>query len=395
MKLLTKLLILIFIFVLIPSLIIGYIANNEAKENIILQTESTLNLQRQEVFAQSTIYTDVVDAMHSYAATNIDTNMKVARDKFKSLCGETAEIEGETLVCGSGIRLNDLEYDDNLVQEVTKLARGGSSIFVKISDTEAKKISTTVKSGYYSYGNMMSDGMFQTTITDGETFNDYVKTNGIYKTRYCDPIFNKNGETVGALCVGIAETDVTDNLKEKLDSVEFGTSGQIYVIGNLEDVHKGKFLVHDTLEGEDGSGLGYISQILDEKNGVIEYHVGDIEKVASFTYYEPYEWFIVAEVDKVAPCASVDDVRNNILLAGLFSLVLAIIFSAIFANKFLVSPIKKLTDVGNKIASGEVDTELPAINTKDEIQDLSMAMSMLVGALKFLKSDKVKKKGKK
>ncbi|PLW79864.1 hypothetical protein C0585_05555 [Candidatus Woesearchaeota archaeon] len=394
MKLLNKLLILIFIFVLVPSLIIGYIANNEAKENILLQTESTLNLQRQEVFAQSTIYTDVVDAMHSYAATNIDTNMKVARDKFKSLCGETAEVEGETLICESGIKLNDLENSDNLVQEVTKLARGGSSIFVKISDTEAKKISTTVKTGFYAYGNIMSDSMFQTTITDGETFNDYVKTNGIYKTRYCDPISNSVGEVVGALCVGIAETDVTNNLKEKLDSVEFGTSGQIYVVGNLKDVHEGKFLVHNTLEGEDGLEFDYIYQILDEKNGIIEYEFEGIEKVASFTYYEPYEWIVVAEVDKIAPCASVDAVRNTILMAGLFSLILAIVLSAIFANKFLVNPIKKLTDAGNKIASGEMDTELPAIETKDEIQDLSMAITMLVGALKFLKSNQEKEKPK-
>lgn len=54
-------------------------------------------------------------------------------------------------------------------------------------------------------------------------------------------------------------------------------------------------------------------------------------------------------------------------------------------NRIIVTPIKRLTDVGNKIGAGEIDTPLPEIKSNDEIKDLSDTMETLVGAIKFLK----------
>ena len=72
----------------------------------------------------------------------------------------------------------------------------------------------------------------------------------------------------------------------------------------------------------------------------------------------------------------------------LISLVVIILFA-----RTLTKPINELTTAANKMAEGNLDIELPKISTGDEIEELSNAMNMLTGALKFLKKES--KKGKK
>jgi len=54
----------------------------------------------------------------------------------------------------------------------------------------------------------------------------------------------------------------------------------------------------------------------------------------------------------------------------------------------IVEPIEKLTEASFKIVDGDLNAPLPEIKSKDEIQKLSEAIEMLVGAIKFNASSK-------
>ncbi len=393
MKIKQKTIISTIIFVLLPSLIIGGIAYNEAKKGLQTQIESANELATREVEIEAQIYKDLASTIHEYASENIEVNMDVARDKFKTLCGTYAELaeDGETLICESGSEINDKDFDNAIVKEVKKIARGHASVFSKTSSSEAKKISTTVTSGMYKYGYMMETGLFETVIAKQEFFSKFTKVNGIFKTKLCDPINNQEGVTVGSICVGITETDVADRLIKKFAGISFGSNGHLMLINMAEGENKGKIITNDLVQkSKTGLSQDNINGMLVRKEGKLQYvnKFGN-RTVASFMTFAAYDWLVVAEQEIVDVQASIASVRNTIALSSFILLLVAVFIGVIVSNR-IVGPIRKLTAAGNKIASGELDTELPVVTSKDEIKDLSDTMNMLVGALRFLKSKQKK-----
>lgn len=82
--------------------------------------------------------------------------------------------------------------------------------------------------------------------------------------------------------------------------------------------------------------------------------------------------------------ASAKSVQNAALIAVLMVLLIGGLLMVLIKT-MIVGPIKKLTAAGNKINSGDIDTELPAIKSNDEIKDLSDVMGSLVEAVRFFK----------
>lgn len=83
----------------------------------------------------------------------------------------------------------------------------------------------------------------------------------------------------------------------------------------------------------------------------------------------------------------VDSVKKK-ALAFILLIGIVTVFSAIIFAHSITRPIKRLTDASNKVAEGDLDVEIPEIKSKDEIQNLSGAIGMLIGAIKFLKKEK-------
>lgn len=77
----------------------------------------------------------------------------------------------------------------------------------------------------------------------------------------------------------------------------------------------------------------------------------------------------------------------TIILIALFG----ILFATLLAHR-ITSPLRKLTKAGNLIADGKLDTEVPQITTGDEVQDISLTVNLLIGAVKYLKNESESKK---
>jgi hypothetical protein len=274
MKINKKLSIIISLLVILPSITIGMVAYREAKKGLIEQHESVIDLVKQEVEIQSDVNFQLADIIHEYAAKNISTEINIAREKFFEMCGTYADLDedGESLVCESGMKLNDVYYSKDLVKEIKKII-GKSSIFSKISETEAKKISTTQMEDVYKYGYMMEKSMFDKLIINGDFYNEFTKIKGIYKTKNCDPIKNSNGDISGAICVGTVETFVAESLIQQLEEGEFGDGGSLYVISLIKDNDKFGHVIagNDSLKNLNGKNIEFINELINKKNGDIEY----------------------------------------------------------------------------------------------------------------------------
>jgi signal transduction histidine kinase len=112
-------------------------------------------------------------------------------------------------------------------------------------------------------------------------------------------------------------------------------------------------------------------------------------KVAGLSYVKELGWTIgpSAYYDDFQGEGSLGLVKNNLLIVGFIALLIGAGIAFFVANT-ISSPIRKMTKAGNDIADGKLDTEIPEIKSHDEVEDLRTTMTLLVGALKFLKGKK-------
>jgi HAMP domain-containing protein len=104
---------------------------------------------------------------------------------------------------------------------------------------------------------------------------------------------------------------------------------------------------------------------------------------------------ITGEIDASSATMNVraEAIKNLLITITIITMVIAVFAGVFFAN-LITKPLKQMTEAGNKIAEGKLDTKVPEVTTKDEIQDLSLTMTILVDAVKSLKSETETKKRK-
>jgi len=76
--------------------------------------------------------------------------------------------------------------------------------------------------------------------------------------------------------------------------------------------------------------------------------------------------------------------ENTILFVTLATLLVVIVLG-LFAANSISKPIRQLTKVANVISEGNVDVEIPAIKTRDEIYDLGESMKAVLAAVDFFR----------
>ena len=97
---------------------------------------------------------------------------------------------------------------------------------------------------------------------------------------------------------------------------------------------------------------------------------------------------VIPKSDILAP---VTNLIGALFLLALLCGIIAVTIGLV-STTYLVRPITELTKAGKRIADGDLSAKIPEIKTSDEIQDLSLTIEMLSGALKTLKGEQDKKK---
>lgn len=372
-----KILIMVIILAVSQLVLIGVLAK-ESEKSLAKEAENRIEIQKQQVDIQAKDYRNLIDAMHIFTGNNIQTNLEVARTQLKKECGNYVESKGTYLECENGYIIEDTINDNSLVKSIKNIVRGHSSVFIDLGEGKAKKISTTVTEGMYVYGYMAEESMYNKVIKDGNSFVKFTKIKGVYKTKACDPLKNKEGKVVGSLCVGIPEKPTLDQIKEKVKSYSFGSDGKVYLIDTYPE-REGQVLAHpDFSEGTDLSEKPYIKEMLEKKEGIVQYEVDGVKKIAAYTYYEPYDMIIVAENTLLEE----QNIGSGKIISLSLALLVVSVIGALLFSRTITVPIKKLKNAADEATSGNFNVKIPLSKISDEISDLAASVEMLIVAFK-------------
>lgn len=193
-----------------------------------------------------------------------------------------------------------------------------------------------------------------------------------------------------------------EHVKDLVAKQVIGTTGYIWVVDSKGTYQVSKNRLRDgedISQSKDTNGVLFIQEAvkkakLTDDADYIEYpwmNKGETVprmKIAGLVYVPEWDWVIgtSAYYDDFSGTGALGDVRRTLITVGAISIVIGVLAAFVFARG-LSLPLKKMSDAGNQIADGKLETQMPDIKSNDEIEDLSMTMNMLTGAFKFLRAE--------
>lgn len=196
-----------------------------------------------------------------------------------------------------------------------------------------------------------------------------------------------------------------EHVKDLMAKQVIGRSGYIWVVDS-----SGEYIVsknrlrdgEDISQAKDSNGVFFIQEAVKKskaagKSGtdIQEYpwlNKGETKsrmKIAGLSYVEEWDWIIgpSAYYDDFSGEGSLGMVKRTLMIVVILALIMGAILSLVFANK-ISSPLRLMSKTGKKIADGDIEADIPKIKTGDEVEDIAETMTLLIGAIKFLKKDK-------
>ncbi len=415
-----KLVVLAVLLVAIPALIIGIVGFNAAEKAVYAGVEDRLQDQAKDWKLITQAYLDEISQQETRVKKSAN-NIVTAQTK------STYELIRKALDDNGGI-LTAAQKED-ILDRLNKHTVGNTG-YIWILDYQGKYVLSKgrQRDGEDVWATQDSDGNYviQDLVTKGKAlkgseiaYHDYPWLNlGETEPRMKIAAMVHFPELQWVVGISTYYDDLVDmgyrqrtleHVKDLMSKQIIGRSGYIWVV----DEH-GNYVVsknrlrdgEDISQAQDADGVFFIQEAIKKAEAagdgtaVQKYpwlNQGEKTprmKVAGLSYVEELGWTIgpSAYYDDFQGEGSLGLVENSLWTVGIIAIVIGAILAFLIAN-LISSPIRKMTSAGRKIADGNIDAEVPQVKTRDEVQELGETMTMLVGAIKFLKGgDKNKKK---
>lgn len=297
------------------------------------------------------------------------------------------------------LKIGDLSLSENyvFVDEVHKLVGGICTLFQRTEDDRFIRIATNVtgSANKRALGTMLTaDSPVSQSILRGEIYRGRIYAEGEWYIKAYEPLRDREGRVVGALCVGVTEQNGYF-IKKEIKSIKVGETGYAYIMDS-----KGNLKIHPAKEGEnilgakDSSGFEYIRAMITEALTLKEGEVGTIQypwvnpelgektprqKISKFIYFKPWDWIIAAGTYEGEIYRSMYETERFILIVVLVSVVL-VLFLTLTLSKFLTRPIRELTRVTTMMAGGDLSRRVKE-RSKDEIGLLGKSFNQMVSQI--------------
>jgi methyl-accepting chemotaxis protein len=216
-----------------------------------------------------------------------------------------------------------------------------------------------------------------------------------YMTHY-EPLKDNAGRMVGAIFIGIDFTEGLKSLKRKIQSVQVGTSGYVYVVLK-SGKDAGKAVIHPTREGsslldiKDAQGRPVIKDILDKDEGILDYIYPnssgkDTSHLGAAISFEPWNWLIVTVLDKSDIDAETRTIHILLLITGLV-VVISLAVSVVMSTRRWVSlPLRQAANVIQEVAGGALNVQIEN-QSHDEVGELFAATKTMCTNLRNIVRD--------
>ncbi|MHC1683532.1 MAG: Cache 3/Cache 2 fusion domain-containing protein [Clostridiaceae bacterium] len=263
-----------------------------------------------------------------------------------------------------------LTLENDLVDDIKQSTSAIATIFL-LYDNKLIRISTSMlenkvrKLGSY----IDSDSECYKQIVSNKSYFTTIKSEGEqYLTRY-KPLVDKNNKVIGAIALG---NNIVNNYLEKtINDTRIGKSGYMYVIDS-----KGDLKIHPNEKGTNAINNDFVKEIISKKNGTIDYTYKGVRKIAYFSYFEPWDWYIITTANYDDLNSSAEDILNLTIISGVIIFIIGSIFS-IFMTNTITNPIKKLKECMEIARSGDLSVR-SNINSIDEIGILAKSFDNML-----------------
>ncbi|MDW5300035.1 MAG: cache domain-containing protein, partial [Sedimentibacter sp.] len=354
-KITLTLFILCFIALLATGVIIGTTVNDNFTQNekeILNETTKSVSNEAEVFFAR---YIAIVEQM--------------AQDK--NLQNFLINAEGrETLLETEGFMTaaKTVEDTQKMDPEVILSAYIAEAGYYLVSPTVYSKVEYDVSSkDYYK-------AVSENRICITDPYVDAI-TGGVVIT-ISGPV------TVNNKIVGLAAVDIAiDDLTEMVGNYKLGETGYFTLLteNNIIASHKDEDSLLKSIT--DINLSGNIIELVNSRTGdVAEYTYNDETYEGNSVQIGDTGWQILSSLPKDEFMANTKQVIITIIIIFLIVLVLLLVVMIILIRR-MTRPIKKITNITNKLSAGELDVDID-VRSKDEIGELAKSIESLTMRLK-------------
>jgi signal transduction histidine kinase len=308
----------------------------------------------------------------------------------------------------------DLSRPTPLVDRVKVLVGAEATLFQRMNEAgDMLRVATTVqdpRQGGRAIGTYIpavdpegTPNPVVSTVLRGETYRGRARVVDHWHLSGYEPLRDGAGRIVGMLFVGLRQ-EALEGIRHGLSGSRFGETGLMYVIGGTGN-QRGRWLIPPRGEAagaegwdeRDAHGDPYVQRLVEAAMTAGEHPVevrfarrgdsGEVrDRVASAIYFAPWDWVIVAELDReetIAPLrvmqASLAGAFVLVALIG-FVLLLATIWAASRGAAYLAAPLGAMAVAAERIAQGDVQQDV-TFRSKDEVGRLAEAFR---GTIRYL-----------
>ncbi len=277
---------------------------------------------------------------------------------------------------------NNFEAVDTFKKQTKDVA----TIFVKDGD-DFVRISTSLlkENGERAIGTYL--GKYKSAaykhILNKEIYTGSAKLFGKdYITVYA-PIIDSSNNVIGISFVGYDFTKGLEALSKKIDSIKLGENGYFYTINT-------KYKKYDIHKNKKGQNIvsDITNQIIEKKNGYMEYKENGLHKAVQFVTFEKWNWILVGEANLADFEKANTRLRTYLIIAAIIITLIIMLITWIVVKKTVSNPLNDLINRTRSLSSGDGDlTRKLDIFSKDEIAQASVQINNFIEKVRILIAD--------
>ena len=289
------------------------------------------------------------------------------------------------------LRLNGELLNGNSahIQAFTKNTGAVATVFAQQAGGDYLRVATTLRNekGDAAIGSVLDRAHPAfAAIQSGQTYMGLANLFGRQYMTHYRPLKDSSGKTVGIAFVGQDFSELLNNLKASIRNLKVGGTGYYFVLRSEPGPLNGLLDVHPAQEGsnildaKDSDGHTFIREMLDRKQGVMNYpwqNPGEPavrDKVAVFGHYAPWNWVVVSSAYTDEFTAETHALITKFALFGLAAVLMLAAIWFWLIRRMIVRPLNEASRMADAIADGDLTLKIRS-NRQDEIGHLLDAMN--------------------
>jgi methyl-accepting chemotaxis protein len=358
----------------IPLLIMGGFSYYLISEKISKQNEENINNINKGIY-------NMVDTQRKVLVHWMKSAAAAFDEKLTSL-GQS-HFDYSSMVDIGGYRLptwyigsQKITGDNTLVDILIAKQKLPATLF-QFKDNKFIRVASNVRQedGNRIVGTLIESGLIYEKLINSQPWQGRGSVEGIMHEMIYQPIFDKDGKLIGAFVLGRREQEY--DLLDAIKNIVVGETGYVAVMDP-----KGSFIIHPQKQGQSAASFPWVQEILQKKNGSITYDLDGREKIAYYTYYEPWNWYIVTGSYSSEIFNTTRELFKGLLLVCLLVILISAALAYVMSSTFF-RPINELAGVMRQVQNGNLTVRLHH-SANDEFRIVGNALNAMLNNISLL-----------